>query len=123
MQEKILQGFIAHKSPFSFKNPIFFSCPSNKQAITAKGGLLGSTKQAIKHKRQLFTGVKQAPPEVEEKKVQNFMTQPDKATEKSPNYNLMEKAMKQADVPLKETPIMRLAKSNAPLAPKPKAKT
>lgn len=69
MQEKILQGFIADKSPFSFKHPIFFSCPSSKQAMTAKGGMLGSSKQMLKHKRQLFTGMKQVAPQVEEKKV------------------------------------------------------
>ena len=44
MQEKILQGFIAHKSPFSFKHPIFFSGPGSKATITSKGGLLGSSK-------------------------------------------------------------------------------
>lgn len=41
--------------------------------------MLGSGKQVLKHKRQLFTGMKQAAPEVEEKKVQNFMSQPEKA--------------------------------------------
>lgn len=30
------QGFIAEKSPFSFKNPIFFSCPNSKFAMKKK---------------------------------------------------------------------------------------
>jgi len=28
-------GFIAQQSPLSFKNPIFFSCPSNKNFLSA----------------------------------------------------------------------------------------
>ena len=124
MQEKILKGFIADKSPFSFKHPIFFSCPNSKQAVMAKGGMLGSSRQ-VKHKRQLFTGMKQTAPEVEEKKVQNFMVEPERksATDKTPKMQMMEKAMKSADVKAKETPIMRLAKTAAPFLPKPKAKT
>lgn len=30
MLNKAYEGFIANKSPFSFKNPIFYSCPNNK---------------------------------------------------------------------------------------------
>jgi hypothetical protein len=30
INNECFQGFIASKSPFSFKNPIFYSCPNNK---------------------------------------------------------------------------------------------
>jgi hypothetical protein len=30
LKDEAFQGFISKQSPFSFKNPIFFSCPNNK---------------------------------------------------------------------------------------------
>lgn len=43
------QGFIAEKSPLSFKNPIFFSCPNSKFALKRKFNLAD-----MQSKRQLF---------------------------------------------------------------------
>ena len=33
LRDDQFQGFISKQSPFSFKNPIFFSCPNNKQGV------------------------------------------------------------------------------------------
>ena len=43
------QGFIADKSPLSFKNPIFFSCPNSKFAFRRN---INTTE--MQSKRQLF---------------------------------------------------------------------
>lgn len=43
------QGFIAEKSPFSFKNPIFFSCPNSKFAMKRC-----INTHELQSKRQLF---------------------------------------------------------------------
>ena len=49
------QGFIAEKSPFSFKNPIFFSCPNSKFAMKRR-----INTNELQSKRQLFAGKKDA---------------------------------------------------------------
>ena len=36
LRDEAFKGFIAKQSPFSFKNPIFFSCPNNKQNMLKK---------------------------------------------------------------------------------------
>jgi hypothetical protein len=36
LRDEAFKGFIAKQSPFSFKNPIFFSCPNNKQSMIKK---------------------------------------------------------------------------------------
>jgi len=46
-ESKDFNAFIAEKSPFSFKNPIFFSCPNNKQPLFI-------TKNNDNVKRELF---------------------------------------------------------------------
>lgn len=33
LRNEAFQGFISKQSPFSFKNPIFYSCPNNKMNV------------------------------------------------------------------------------------------
>jgi hypothetical protein len=50
LRDDQFQGFISKQSPFSFKNPIFFSCPNNKQGVQRAP----LNTQDLQSRRQLF---------------------------------------------------------------------
>jgi hypothetical protein len=55
IKDEVFNGFVSEKSPITFKNPIFFSCPTNKNAF--KFGMLITNSLNVRPTNNFYFGV------------------------------------------------------------------